>query len=116
MLYWYIAETLPPALEIELETAAGGVYKSPPPYPAGLSLKDRVQMEPEGYEPLHHEGTGVDEEEQMYESELVDVDEAMRRLGRGSVQADVVRRGWEGIRDRWAMEGAATSESPEVMA
>ena len=77
-------------------------------------------MEPDGYEPVHHEGTGVDEEEQAYESHLVSVDEAMRLLGgTSSVMADVVRRGWEGIQTRRAMEEdtvGVTVESPEQTA
>jgi hypothetical protein len=113
VLYWYIAETLPPDLEAELETEIGAAYKPPPPFPRGLGLIERIKMEPEGYEPRHHEGTGVDEEEKTYESELVSVEEAMRRLGRGTVSADVVRRGWQGIQDRFTMEGAA-AESSEV--
>lgn len=75
-------------------------------------------MEPEGYEPVHHEGTGVDEEEQTYESHLVSVQEAMALLGgTGSVMADVVRRGWEGIQRRLDLENADETrvESPEQM-
>ncbi|KAF2850105.1 hypothetical protein T440DRAFT_490006 [Plenodomus tracheiphilus IPT5] len=115
VLYWYIAETLPPSLEAELETEAGAPYKPPPPYPRGLSLRERVKLEPEGYEPLHHEGTGVDESERAYKSELVSVEEAVKRLGKSSVSADVVLMGWKGIQDRFAMEDAATNESPEAM-
>jgi len=115
ILYWYIAETLPPAVEAALETKAGAAYRPPPPFPRDLSLRARLAMEPEGYEPVHHEGTGVDEEEQAYESHLVGVEEAVERLGRTSVSADVVVRGWKGIRDRLAMEDAATTESPEAM-
>lgn len=73
-------------------------------------------MEPKGYEPVHHEGTGVDEEEQTYESHLVSVEEGMALLGgTGSVMADVVRRGWEGIQKRLEMEKADETrvESPE---
>jgi hypothetical protein len=116
ILYWYIAETLHPDLETELETEVGAAYKPPPPYPRGLRLRDRIKLEPEGYEPLHHEGTGVDEEEQTYESHLVSVEKAVQMLGKDTVSADVVRKGWKGIQDRFAMEDAATSESPELMA
>jgi hypothetical protein len=72
-------------------------------------------LEPEGYVPLHHEGTGVDEEEQTYESYLVSVEEAVKKLGRNGVMADVVLKGWKGIQDRLAIENAATSTSPEAM-
>lgn len=115
VLSWYIAETLPPNLEKELETAPGAAYRLPPAYPKDLTLRDRMKLEPEGYEPLHHENTGVDEEEQTYESFLVSVEEAVKMLGKSSVMADVVLRGWKGIQDRLAIEDAATSHSPEAM-
>lgn len=113
ILYWYIAETLPPSLEVELETKADEAYKPPPPYPKDLKLQDRVNMEPEGYEPLHHEGTGVDAEEQTYKSHLLPVTEAIEKLGKKSVMADVVLKGWKGIQDRFALEEVIDSESPE---
>ncbi|KAF2449951.1 hypothetical protein P171DRAFT_351297 [Karstenula rhodostoma CBS 690.94] len=122
LLFWYIAETLPPDVEPLLETPSNEPYKQPPAYPAGLTLKERVAMEPEGYEPLHHEGTGVDEEEQTYESHLVTVEEAIRLLGgTDDVMADVVRRGWEGIQQRQSMEQEGRDvpdqfESPEALA
>ncbi|KAF3006811.1 hypothetical protein E8E13_010478 [Curvularia kusanoi] len=117
VLYWYIAETLPPDLEAELQTEAGAAYKPPPPYPHNLTLRERVAMEPQGYEPLHHEGTGVDEEEATYESHLVSVEEAVKKLGKNGVMADVVMRGWTGIQDRFAMEEAhdAATQSPEAI-
>jgi hypothetical protein len=104
VLYWYIAETLPPDLEAELETKAGEAYKPPPPYPTDLKLRDRVNKEPKGYEPVHHEGTGVNEEEEGYTSYLIPVEEAVTKLGRGSTMADVVLKGWKGIEDRFALE------------
>lgn len=115
VLYWYVAETLPPELEKELETEVGAAYKPPPPFPRHLALRERIKLEPEGYEPLHHEGTGVDEEEQTYESHLVPVEEAVKKLGRNGVMADVVLKGWEGIQNRLAIEDAATSTSPEAI-
>lgn len=117
VLYWYIAETLPPSLETELDTEVGAGYKPPPAYPHNLTLRERVKLEPEGYEPLHHKGTGVDAEEQTYESHLVSVEEAVRKLGRNGVMADVVLRGWKGIQNRFALEDAhaATTESPKTM-
>ncbi|KAF2824799.1 hypothetical protein CC86DRAFT_326033 [Ophiobolus disseminans] len=114
-MFWYVAETLPPDLETDLETDVGAAYKPPPAYPNNLTLRDRIKQEPEGYEPLHHKNTGVDEEEQTYESFLVSVEEAVKRLGRNSVMADVVLKGWKGIQDRLAIEDAATSESPETI-
>lgn len=115
ILYWYVAETLPPDLEVELETEVGAAYKPPPPFPRDLTLQERIKQEPEGYEPLHHEGTGVDEEEQTYQSYLVSVEEAVQKLGKNTVLADVVLKGWKGIQDRLAIESSATSTSPEMM-
>ncbi|KAF2680284.1 hypothetical protein K458DRAFT_445258 [Lentithecium fluviatile CBS 122367] len=115
LLYWYIAETIPPELEKELETEAGAVYKPPPSYPHDLTLRNRVQMEPKGYEPIRHEGTGVDEEEQTYKSYLVPIGEAIQKLGRTGVMADVVMRGWWGIQNRYQLEDGIDSESPEQM-
>lgn len=112
VLYWYIAETFPPDLETELETTAGDPYNPPPPYPTNLTLRDRLKMEPEGYEPIHHEGTGVDEEEKTYESHLLTIEEAMKKLGKSGVMANVVAKGWKGIQDRFALEDAVDSEIP----
>jgi hypothetical protein len=112
LVFWYIAETLPPDLETMLETTAGDSYKPPPPYPTNLTLRDRLKMESEGYEPLHHEGTGVDEEEKTYKSHLLTLEEAMKKLGKNGVMANVVERGWKGIQDRFALEEAVDSESP----
>jgi hypothetical protein len=113
LLYWYVAETVPASMEKELETEAGAAYKSPPPYPQNLTLRERVALDPPGYEPIHHEGTGVDEEEQAYKTYLVTVEDAIQKLGKNSVMADVVLKGWKGIQDRYAMEAHADSRSPE---
>jgi len=67
------------------------------------TLKERTETEEEGYEPVKHENTGVDEEEALYESYLMPVREAVEKLGR-SVQADVVRKGWEAIQLRRQLE------------
>ncbi|KAK7559674.1 hypothetical protein IWX91DRAFT_291405, partial [Phyllosticta citricarpa] len=99
ILFWYVAETIPPDTSRPSPAEQAGPYLPPPPYPPSLSLCDRVKAEPPGYVPPRHEGTGVDAEEALYESYLVPVDEAMRRL-RGSVMADVVRKGWVGIKER----------------
>ena len=114
VLYWYIAETLPPDLEAQLETKTGEAYKAPPPFPNDLTLRERMKLEPDGYEPVHHEGTGVDEEEQTYKSYLLPIEEAVMKLGRKGVMADVVLKGWKGIQDRLAMEAALdTPEQPQ---
>lgn len=111
LLYWYIAETVPPSLEESLHSPPNEPYKPPPPFPADLTLKERVAMEPEGYEPIHHEGTGVDEEEAEYKSYLVPVEEAVEKLGRNDVMADVVVRGWRAIRERYSMEEGVDGRS-----
>ncbi|EUC40621.1 hypothetical protein COCMIDRAFT_108333 [Bipolaris oryzae ATCC 44560] len=119
VVYWYIAETLPPSLEGDLETEPGSPYKLPPRYPQNLSLRERIAMEPQGYEPRHHEGTGVDNMERQFKSELCSVEDAIKKLGQGHMMgeamADVVRKGWEGIQKRFEMEDAATQQSPEAV-
>ncbi|KAF2738778.1 hypothetical protein EJ04DRAFT_458811 [Polyplosphaeria fusca] len=110
ILYWYIAETIPPEMEKELETKAGDAYKPPSPFPNDLKLRDRIKMEPEGYEPVHHEGTGVDAEEQTYESELLSIEDAVLKLGKNGVQADVILKGWKGIQERSAQEDLVESK------
>jgi hypothetical protein len=100
-----------PSLEPLLQPSPGEACKAPPPYPQNLTLKERIKQEPEGYEPVKHEGTGVDEDELGYQSYLVSVEEAVEKLGRGSVMADVVLKGWKGVQDRFVMEDGATSES-----
>ncbi|KAL9102497.1 MAG: hypothetical protein Q9163_002362 [Psora crenata] len=110
ILFWYIAETLPPALEEEQEALTKNGqgqtmgYESPPPFEADRTLQERIGMEPQGYEPVRHENTGVDDEEALYTSRLMNVEEAIKKLGVTSISADVVRRGWEGIQRRRMME------------
>ncbi|KAK8221333.1 hypothetical protein IWZ01DRAFT_37411 [Phyllosticta capitalensis] len=118
ILFWYVAETVPPDVEALLHPNTSSAsanatvgqsqlpasstiepYTPPPPYPPGLSLSERVAMEPPGYVPPRHEGTGVDAEEALYESYLVPVEEAVRRL-KGTVMADVISKGWAGIKER----------------
>ncbi|TKA24434.1 hypothetical protein B0A50_06754 [Salinomyces thailandicus] len=119
LLFWYAAETVPKEIEdayaavqhAAQATSSGRIYRPPPSFPPELSLKQRVVLdrgvgddgEPKVYEPVWHEGTGVDEEELLYKSYLLPVDEATRKL-RGSVMEDVVRRGWAGIELRKEME------------
>lgn len=104
LLFWYAAETLPPDVEASMPASASP-YAAPPPFPQeGLSLRERVAGEPKGHEPRRWEGTGVDAEEALYESALVPVEEAVRRLGVGSTSGDVVRRGWEGVLRRLEVE------------
>ena len=83
------------------------LYHAPPPYPPDLTLRARVALDrtPEGavYEPVRHEGTGVDEEEREYRSALLPVARALAVLA-GSGQERVVRMGWEAICRRDRME------------
>lgn len=130
----YVAETLPPDAEESCSNNVDGavtskstsdqsnaettpqIYRPPPPYPKGQTLKDRIALDTTVdaagqstvYEPLHHENTAQDEEEACYQSHLLPIDEA-RRLLKGSVQEDVIRRGWEGI--QWRMKIEAEAES-----
>lgn len=111
LLFWFIAETVPPEVEEilqrEMEEMATGKnptpYQYPPRFPRDMTLKERVKMERERYEPVRHENTGVDEEEALYESYLLPIDDALRRL-KGSVQEEVVRIGWNGICERYRLE------------
>lgn len=90
---------------------AGRIYKPPPSFPANLTIDERIHQdllpdeasEKKYYEPVWHEGTGVDEEEALYRSSLVPIEEALQKL-RGSVMADVVRRAWEAVQLRVEME------------
>ena len=106
ILFWYIAETVPPDVEESLsyaEKEQGGAYQYPPKFDADTTFIERIEMESGGYEPVRHENTGVDEEEALYEGHLVLVEEAMKRL-RDRVSCDVVAKGWEAIKLRKQME------------
>lgn len=122
LLFWFAAETLPENLEMEGdEMQAGRNYRVPPPFPEAMTVKDRIALDqaPEtsdreyAYEPKWHAGTGVDDEEKLYKSYLLPIDEACKKL-KGSVMEDVVRRGWEAIKQRmniedgWRDEGKAS--------
>lgn len=114
MLFWYIAETVPPEMEKDLKakmeaeaTAASRTpYQYPPKYPASLTLDERLEMEVGGYEPVHHPNTAVDSEEALYESYLLPVEEAIQKL-KGTIQEDVVRSGWQAIVRRHQIESKA---------
>ncbi|CAD0023137.1 unnamed protein product, partial [Aureobasidium pullulans] len=107
MLFWYAAETLPPCIETSLNASASEAFALPPPFPANMTLAQRVaedQNEDGGVEePERHEGTGVDEDEAFYVGVLMGVEEAIEVLGGSS--GDVVRRAWEGVCLRKKMEG-----------
>lgn len=113
ILCWYIAETVPPVVEKALtskEKEEGTAYQAPPAFEKGMSLKQRIEMEGKGYEPVRHIDTGVDDEEALYHSELISVEVAIAEVGEKSVSADVIRKGWEAIQrrkeleERWAEE------------
>ncbi|KAI9692372.1 MAG: hypothetical protein M1822_006603 [Bathelium mastoideum] len=130
ILFWYVAETVPPeveevvtkqqqALQNEEPTKTNdgtpesanarrsitspAPYVAPALFPKKITLKERIAMEPEGYQPVKHVDTGVDSDELTYESYLMPIEEAMRKL-RGTISSDVVRRAWEGIQLRIKME------------
>ena len=122
MLFWYVAETVPPDLENDYsasgsQQASERVYAPPVSFPEGQRLsariaQDRVTQDGEEttYQPVWHPNTGVDEEERLYRSSLLPIADAMRKL-RGSVMEDVVRRDWEGIQTRMAMEAAEEGQA-----
>ena len=115
MLFWYAAETIPPSIEAELNARAsetGGLYEAPPPFEHDLTIAQRIDMEPNDYQPVRHENTGVDEDELLYQSSLVPIDEAIDKLGEGSISADVVRQGWQAIQKRRQIEESADSGKP----
>ncbi|KAF2172327.1 hypothetical protein M409DRAFT_17563 [Zasmidium cellare ATCC 36951] len=113
LLFWYVAETVPPEVERGYRGGGAGGYRPPEPFPREGTLKGRIEEdvvvgrggEKVIYEPVRHEGTGVDEEEALYTSRLMSVEEACGRL-RGSIMEDVVRRGWDGIQERLRIEAA----------
>ncbi|MCJ1248543.1 hypothetical protein MMC30_005761 [Trapelia coarctata] len=111
LLFWFIAETVPPKIEEELNEAMASKatesnptpYQYPPKYPADLTLPARIELEGDGYEPVHHKHTAVNAEEALYESHLTPVEDALVKL-RGSVMEEVVRVGWNAICARHEME------------
>ncbi|KAL8977053.1 MAG: hypothetical protein Q9205_007070 [Flavoplaca limonia] len=105
MLFWYIAETLPPEIEQSLSeksNQANGAYMAPPSYPETMTLAERIDLD-KMLAPVRHENTGVNEEEALFESHLLSIDEAQRKLS-GTIMADVVRSGWEQIQTRMELE------------
>ena len=112
-LFWYIAETVPPADEASLQSqmqAQNVAYQVPPRHPADMTLAARVTQEPRGYEPIRHENTGVDADEALYASYLLSIPEAIEKL-KGTIMADVIRRGWKGIQMRREIEEKAASKA-----
>ncbi|KAL9599343.1 MAG: hypothetical protein Q9219_003876 [cf. Caloplaca sp. 3 TL-2023] len=106
ILFWYVAETLPLDLEERLTQQTrneNGAYQIPTPFPKDMTLTERIALEERGYNPIKHRDTGVDEEERLYQSCLMPIEKAMEKL-RGTVMADVVRRGWRGICQRREIE------------
>lgn len=118
ILFWYAAETLSATVESAhpLPNVVPGEgteqtgseivepYVIPPTFPKSLTLRERIAEDvyvSDGgvrtlYEPKKYEGTGVDDEEMLYESHLLSIADARRKL-KGSVMEDVVRRGWDAI-------------------
>jgi len=113
LLFWFIAETVPPTVEDELKEAMISKatelnptpYQYPPKYPADLTLSARIELEGDCYEPVHHQHTGVDDEEALYESHLMPVEDALVKLS-GSAMEEVVRVGWNAICARHKIESS----------
>ncbi|KAI5369709.1 Putative NUDIX hydrolase domain-containing protein [Septoria linicola] len=114
LLHWYVAETVPREVEMSYADSGTEIYRQPDPFPRIGSLRARIAEDVSAledgtkqiYEPIRHEGTGVDEDELLYKAHLMPVEEACRKL-RGTVQEDVVHRGLEYIQRRIQMEDAA---------
>ncbi|QIW95589.1 hypothetical protein AMS68_001107 [Peltaster fructicola] len=120
LLFWYIAETIPADEEAKYANHQSRAYRAPAPYPPSVTLKERIAMDseqPQIYQPVWHEGTGVNEDELLYKSYLLTVDEALSKL-RGNAMADVmgdvVRRGWKAIEKRMAQEAQTLLEKTSV--
>lgn len=102
ILSWFVGETVPQRVE---ESYVGVVrpFSSPESFPREGTLLDRIEQETvgegTGYEPVRHENTGVDEEEALYTSKLVDVQEAIS-LVKGTAFEFVIKTGWAGIHCR----------------
>ncbi|KAK5136370.1 hypothetical protein LTR08_003496 [Meristemomyces frigidus] len=121
LLFWYAAETVPREVEDTYSARQAHqsvrAYEAPTLFPPDMTMQQRVALDDvkgeDGtqtiYEPVKHEGTGVDEEELLYRSFLLPIEEVRRRL-KGSVMEDVVRRGWEGIQLRMQMEAQSSAE------
>ncbi|KXL50090.1 hypothetical protein M433DRAFT_74939 [Acidomyces richmondensis BFW] len=117
LLFWYAAETVPREVEESYNDTtheaepARRVYRPPIPFPQKMSLQQRIARDSETgddgkltvYNPVRHEGTGVDQEELLYQSFLLPISEARQKL-KGSVMEDVVKRGWDAILLRMKME------------
>ena len=116
LLFWYASETVPYDVEQtypvpESNEASDQFYQPPPSFPGDLTLTDRIAMDkvtdkdgkPKIYKPVHIAGTAQDDEERMYESHFLAIDDARRKL-KGSVMEDVVRKGWEAIQLRMQIE------------
>ncbi|KAL9121534.1 MAG: hypothetical protein Q9187_001905 [Circinaria calcarea] len=116
ILFWYIAETVPPQVEEDLNAAMSEKttaenptpYQTPPKFPLDMTLAERVMLEQDCYTPQHHKNTAIDADEALYESYLLPVEEAMGRL-KGTVMEDVVRSGWEAICSRHSMEAQVST-------
>ena len=111
ILYWYVAETVPPEVEESLNAMVedrssadeGLPFFPPPPFDEGMTLEERIKLDvlEDGsmYEPIRHPNTGVDDEEALYESYLLPIEEGAQKV-RGTILEHVIRRGWQAICDR----------------
>ncbi|KAL8909552.1 MAG: hypothetical protein Q9171_004997 [Xanthocarpia ochracea] len=99
MLFWYIAETLPPEIDHSLSQKsiqANDVYIVPPRYPEALTLSERIEFD-KGLTPVRHDDTGVNEDEALYESYLLSTDDAQQKLS-GTIMADVTWKNGDEVR------------------
>jgi hypothetical protein len=94
-------------------------YEPPSPFPKGQTVAERIaedqnstkgEGDREFYQPVRHEGTGVDEEEAMYESSLVTIEEARKLLRKSSAMC-IIDKGWECIQLRIQMEHSSNAPS-----
>ena len=128
---WYIAETLPPALEESLNqdsrvedtssaqrdattentsaptkieaTPRLNVYAKPPASSREEPLDARMALEPQGWEPARVELSTTQSDELHYRAWLLPVSEACQKL-RGTSMKYVVKEGWNMIQKRLTIE------------
>jgi hypothetical protein len=74
-------------------------------YPPQLTLEQRGDLEPIGWQPTRVAGTGVDEEEAFYDAALHDIPTALKLL-KGSLGVEIVLEGWKLIEQRKLMENS----------
>lgn len=69
-----------------------------------MTLVERVALEPLEYEPVKRSHRGKRGEKLLYDSHLLEIDDAIQLLGKDTIAAEVVRQGWQAIQLRYSIE------------